>query len=123
MLLMHSDDFVVRLHPPFVFGCHCKLCCTRFILMVLRRFIFCCQDRIEDMLIISSPPGKPEELDLTPVPSLLFEKYDIRIANHDGGQFLLRNFCQQGVLSQMNITLCRKVRTSNDCGVLSLLVP
>lgn len=44
--------------------------------------------RIEDMLIVLSPPGDEDstEIDLGRLPQLLFDKYDMRIVDHDGGQ-------------------------------------
>ena len=63
--------------------------------------------RIDSILLPLSPPGKPEELDIPNVPTLLRKKLDIRLANHDGGQTVLSKFSEAGVLSQMNLTLMR----------------
>ena len=89
------------------------------------------QDRIEDMLIIIPPPANiasigddmsspSGELDLSVVPKLLFEQYDMNIANHDGGQGVLLAFARAGVLSQLNLTLCKQksvVDVLHDCDI------
>lgn len=86
------------------------------------------QDRIDSMLITISPPSatssgtcpvptqvlnshhnhmeRSELIDLTALPKLLYDEYDIRIANHDGGRDVLRAFALAGALSQLNLTLC-----------------
>ena len=61
----------------------------------------------EDVLLVASPPGKPEELDIPAVPALLRRKLDIRLANHDGGATVLSKFSEAGVLPQINLTLMR----------------
>lgn len=65
------------------------------------------QHRIDDVLIICSPDGRPEDLDLAAVPRLLRHKLDIRIANHDGGSIVLSAFSRAGALPQINFTLMR----------------
>ena len=45
-------------------------------------------------------------MDISLLPKLLFDKYDIRIANHDGGRYVLRSFARAGAISQVNLTLC-----------------
>lgn len=68
-------------------------------------------DRIESMLIVVPPPAGDddrEHVDLTVIPKILFEKYDMRIVNHDGGHKVLKAFCKAGIIAQMNLTLCRK---------------
>ena len=68
------------------------------------------QDRIDSMLIIlPSLPNQPERMDLTSLPSLLYQKYDLRIINHDGGQKVLLDFARQGILTQMNLTFGRQI--------------
>lgn len=73
------------------------------------------QDRIENMLIVLPPTQRKlgegelsEDIDLTVIPQLLYEKYNMKIVNHDGGHKVLAEFCRAGVISQMNLTLCRK---------------
>ncbi len=67
-------------------------------------------DRITDMLIVlPSLPNQPERMDLTSLPSLLFQRYEMKIVNHDGGQKVLLDFARQKVLTQMNLTLGRKI--------------
>ena len=95
-----------------------------------RAAAFGLQDRIENMLIIVPPPqhaikynhgSKPSnELDLSVVPRLLYEQYDIRIANHDGGQAVLLAFAKAGALSQLNLTLCMQKSVTDvlqDCDI------
>lgn len=73
-------------------------------------------DRIDSMLIIVPPPAgtsTPEgqlsdKMDISLLPKLLYDKYDIRIVNHDGGQRVLRAFSQAGALHQMNLTFARQ---------------
>lgn len=65
------------------------------------------ESRIDDILLVASPAGNPEELDIPAVPALLRKKLDIRLANHDGGQTVLSKFSEAGVLPQMNLTLMR----------------
>lgn len=67
------------------------------------------QDRIEQMLIVlPTVPGDNTTPDLSLLPQLLYKKYDIRIANHDGGQHVLRAFSKAGALHQLNLTLGRQ---------------
>jgi hypothetical protein len=72
------------------------------------------QERIDSLLITLPPPAPSspsaeasEEVDLTLLPKLLYERYDIRIANHDGGQKVLQAFCKAGIVDQLNLTLGR----------------
>ena len=65
------------------------------------------KSRINDILIELSD-GDPDAVALEKLPKLLYDKYKMRIVQHDGGQRLLRLFCQAGVLPQINLTLCRK---------------
>lgn len=61
----------------------------------------------DDMLLVASPAGDPETLDIAAVPRLLRERLDIRIANHDGGQTVLSKFSEAGAMPQANFTLMR----------------
>ena len=65
------------------------------------------QHRIDSMLIVSSPPEDPNEVDVQSIPALLYQKFDMRLVNNDGGQTVLQKFSVAGALSQINITLCR----------------
>lgn len=99
--------------------------------IVQRAAEFGLADRIDDMLIILPPAsdlndsvvkteGPSAEMNLSLVPKLLFEKYDIRIANHDGGQGVLLAFARAGILSQLNLTLCKQksvLDVLSDCEV------
>jgi len=62
---------------------------------------------IDEILVAVSPPGQPEVLDIARVPEELRRRFDIRIANHDGGQTVLSKFSEAGVMSQINLTLMR----------------
>jgi hypothetical protein len=62
---------------------------------------------INEILVPVSPPGLPEVLDIANVPRELRRRFDIRLANHDGGQTVLSKFSEAGVMSQMNLTLMR----------------
>jgi hypothetical protein len=69
---------------------------------------------MDEMLIVLPPePRQPlgdaqsPTMDLSVLPKLLFERLDIRIANHDGGRDVLRSFARAGALSQLNLTLCQ----------------
>ena len=66
-------------------------------------------ERIEDMLItVPYHPINTTTMDISLVPHILYNLLDIRIANHDGGKGVLRDFCKAGALSQVNLTLCRE---------------
>jgi hypothetical protein len=76
--------------------------------IVERASQFQLEDRIQAMLIIL-PHLSDEKLDLSSLPALLYEKYSMKIINHDGGQKILRDFSTcPGLLTQMNLTLGRK---------------
>ncbi len=62
---------------------------------------------VDEILVAISPPGQPEVLDIANVPEALRRRFDIRIANHDGGQTVLSKFSEAGVVSQINLTLMR----------------
>ena len=64
--------------------------------------------RIEQLLISLSPLDAPERIDLNVLPTLLYQHYNIRIANHDGGATVLSEFSQAGILPQLNLTLTRQ---------------
>ena len=63
-----------------------------------------------DSMVIALPtdPSGSAAFDIGLLPKLLFEKLDLRIVNHDGGQRVLRDFCRAGVVAQVNLTLCRR---------------
>jgi hypothetical protein len=62
---------------------------------------------LEPLLLVASPPGDPDGLDLAAVPRLLRERLDVRLAQHDGGRTLLSAFSAAGALPQLNLTLMR----------------
>lgn len=74
-------------------------------------------DRIDKILIVVPPrPGKesPEgemqsDMDITLIPKILYQNYNMKIVNHDGGQKILAQFCRHGVITQMNLTLGRQI--------------
>jgi hypothetical protein len=86
----------------------------------LRAADFNLQNRIDDMLITLPVPvadtsqsdncvfHSNSQMDLSVLPQYLFEKLDIRVANHDGGRDVLRAFARAGILSQLNLTLCQE---------------
>jgi hypothetical protein len=63
-------------------------------------------DRIEKILIVLSEDDQGN-MQLSALPHILYNQYDIRIANHDGGQKVLREFNKAHILHQMNLTLGR----------------
>ena len=67
------------------------------------------QDRIEKILIVCCKPDRPDEIDYSAVPGLLYSEYDMKMVNHDGGKKVFRDFCSHGILSQFNVTLCRNL--------------
>eukprot|EP01031_Cornospumella_fuschlensis_P029891 gene29891-36092_t len=76
-----------------------------------RCHLFGLQERIDEILIVVPPPasaspsaGPANTMDLSLLPAILYNKYDIRLANHDGGQVVLREFARA---DQMNLTLGR----------------
>jgi hypothetical protein len=77
---------------------------------------------MDDMLIVLPPnPSLQLELDFTVVPKLLFDKYGMRIVNHDGGHRVLLEFSRAGALSQLNLTLGRKTSVIAAIGADSRL--
>ena len=68
-------------------------------------------DCIEDMLVVVPGSQRDDQtgsaIDIASVPQLLFDRLDVRIANHDGGLGVLRAFCRAGAVAQVNLTLCR----------------
>ena len=89
-----------------------------------RARLFGLQDRIDSMLIVLSPRCSTcslgdgstngscscsSRIDLASLPEVLYTRFDIRVANHDGGREVLRRFCATaGVMGQLSLTLCRK---------------
>lgn len=66
------------------------------------------KESIEDMLItVPYHAINKNTMDIALVPQMLYDLLDIRIANHDGGKGILRDFCTAGALAQVNLTLCR----------------
>lgn len=65
-------------------------------------------DRIESMLIVLSPPSLPTSIDYKAIPELLYSRLGMKLVDHDGGQAVLRKFCQEGIISQFNLTLMRQ---------------
>ncbi|MFN2427590.1 MAG: hypothetical protein ABR587_14205 [Candidatus Binatia bacterium] len=63
--------------------------------------------RIDDMLIVASAPGRPDEIDVAGVPNLLRSRLDARLVEHDGGAMSLEGFAKAGALAQVNLTLMR----------------
>ena len=67
------------------------------------------KDRIDHILIDLSPlKGDPNDIDLTQLPRLFYEKYHMKIINNDGGHQLMLKCYQANIMSQFNLTLCRK---------------
>jgi hypothetical protein len=67
------------------------------------------KERIEDILItVPYHAINKSTMDIAQVPQMLYDLLDIRIANHDGGKGVLRDFCATGALAQVNLTLCRE---------------
>eukprot|EP01033_Poteriospumella_lacustris_P002543 gene2542-1846_t len=73
-------------------------------------------DRIDKMLIVIPPhadkaaPGELSvDMDISVIPKILFDEYDMKVVNHDGGQKILAQFCREGVMAQMNLTLGRQI--------------
>lgn len=66
------------------------------------------ESRMNDILIPLSSQENPAIMDLSGLPKLLYDKYDIKMANHDGGALVLSEFAKAGILDQMNLTLTRQ---------------
>lgn len=66
------------------------------------------EKRIDDILIVLSPEGYPDDIDLQRLPGILFKKYNIILANHDGGKRVLEAFCKAGIIDQFNFTFARR---------------
>ncbi|MFN2376727.1 MAG: hypothetical protein ABR538_09330 [Candidatus Binatia bacterium] len=64
--------------------------------------------RIDDRLLVTSPPGRPAELDVAGVPKLLRDRLDVRLAEHDGGALSLGAFLAAGAIAQLNLSLMRR---------------
>lgn len=63
--------------------------------------------RADAVLLVASPPGSPEEVDLARIPELLRARLDARLVEHDGGGRSLRAFVEAGAMAQLNLTLMR----------------
>jgi len=63
--------------------------------------------RIDDLLLVVSPPGDPAAVDLAAVPALLRQRLDLRLVEHDGGATSLAAFLDAGAVAQLNLTLMR----------------
>ncbi len=66
------------------------------------------EKRIDDILIILSPDNNPDDIDLPKLPGVLFNDYNIILANHDGGKKVLEAFCNAEIIDQFNFTFARK---------------
>ena len=71
-------------------------------------------DRIEGMLIVVPPASSSSgddasssDIDISLIPKLLYDKYDMRLIDHDGGHKVLAAFARSGALCQMDLTLGR----------------
>mmetsp|Transcript_8551 Transcript_8551/g.14178 ORF Transcript_8551/g.14178 Transcript_8551/m.14178 type:complete len:389 (+) Transcript_8551:109-1275(+) len=83
-----------------------------------RAYRYNLHDRIDDILIVlpSSPSSTgahadedPLSMDIASVPNMLYENYDMRLVNHDGGHNVLQAFWQAGALTQLHLTLgCKR---------------
>lgn len=61
----------------------------------------------QDRLLVVSPRGEPDRIDLFAVPTMLRTQLDIRIANHDGGRTVLDAFVRAGAVVQLHLTIMR----------------
>lgn len=64
--------------------------------------------RVDDLLLVCSPPGRPEEIDVAGVPLLLRGRLDARLVEHDGGARSLEAFLAAGAVAQLHLTLMRR---------------
>lgn len=64
--------------------------------------------RIDERLLVASPPGRPAQLDVAGVPRLLRDRLDVRLAEHDGGARSLGAFLDAGAIAQLNLSLMRR---------------
>lgn len=80
-------------------------------------------DRIEGMLIVLSPIDAPQQIDYSAIPEVLYSRYGMKLVNHDGGQAVLRKFCQEGLISQFNLTLMRQKSLHGTIENSTLLLP
>lgn len=64
--------------------------------------------RLQQMLIVHSPADNPSLVDLATIPQRLYDQFDMRIVNHDGGKVVFDEFMRYGAVNQVNITFCRK---------------
>jgi len=71
------------------------------------------QSRIHNMLIVIPPSlhvkntTLSDDMNLSLVSRILYQKYGMKLVDHDGGQQVLNEFCQARLVSQINLTLCR----------------
>jgi hypothetical protein len=65
--------------------------------------------RIDTILIDLSPGNDPDDIDLTQLPALLYNKYNMKLVNNDGGHQLMKKCYEANIMSQFNITLCRNI--------------
>lgn len=70
----------------------------------------------DDRLLVVSPPGEPDRIDLRAVPTLLRRRLDIRIANHDGGRTVLNAFVHAGAVPQLHLTIMRNRSLAEHIG-------
>lgn len=70
----------------------------------------------EDRLLVVSPPGEPDRIDLSAVPTMLRARLDIRIANHDGGRTVLEAFVRAGAVPQLHLTVMRNRSLADQIG-------
>ena len=62
-------------------------------------------ERIDRTVLVCSRADSPATIDLQEVPSFLFARLDVRVANHDGGAAALREFAAAGALTQLHLSL------------------
>lgn len=70
----------------------------------------------DDRLLVVSPPGEPDRIDLPAVPTMLRRRLDIRIANHDGGRTVLDAFVHAGAVPQLHLTIMRNRSLAEQIG-------
>lgn len=63
--------------------------------------------RADTVLIVVSPPGAPETIDIARVPQVLRQRLDARLVEHDGGALSLTAFAEAGAVAQLNLTLMK----------------
>lgn len=78
---------------------------------------------VDDLLLVASAPGRPEEIDVGRVPELLRERLDARLVEHDGGARSLEAFVRAGAVAQLNLTLMRERSVRDVVGATTRLEP